>query len=135
MKKFNFLYQYKRLLLYAFFGVCTTIINVAIYNIFYNKFKAANIASTIIAWAAAIIFAFITNKLFVFSSRSFAWGKLRYELLAFLTCRLLTGILDVAIMIAAVDVMNWNSIIWKFISNIFVIILNYVASRLIIFKK
>ena len=135
MKKKGFLYRYKDLVLYTFFGVCTTIINVAIYNVFYNKFKVTNIASTIIAWVAAIIFAFITNKIFVFSSKSFNWEKLRYELFTFLACRLLTGFLDVAIMIVAVDVMNGDSITWKAISNVFVIILNYVASRLVIFKK
>ncbi len=135
MKKIaNLLSKYKNLILYAFFGVCTTAVNVVTYNIIYNRLQISNVISTIIAWVVAVIFAFITNKLFVFDSKSFVWSKLRYELVTFLTCRILTGVLDVGIMFVAVDFMNWNGTVWKIISNVLVIILNYVASKLVIFK-
>lgn len=126
--------KYKSVLLYVFFGIWTTVVNVISYDVFYNRFQISNLFSTIIAWVAAVIFAFITNKVFVFNSKSFEWKKLQYELFTFVTCRLLTGILDIGIMLVAVDLMHWNGTIWKLISNVFVIILNYVASKLVIFK-
>lgn len=136
MKKLEGLVRkYKSILLYVFFGIWTTAVNVIFYDVFYNRFRVSNIFSTIIAWVAAVMFAFITNKLFVFNSKSFGWKTLKYELFTFVTCRLLTGILDMGIMIVSVDLMHGNGTIWKLISNIFVVILNYVASKLVIFKR
>ena len=131
----NLVQKYRSILSYAFFGLCTTVVNVIVYDVLYNRLQVSNIVSTIIAWVIAVIFAFITNKVFVFDSKSFEWKKLRYELITFLSCRLLTGILDIGIMFVAVDLMSWNGVFWKIISNILVIILNYAASKLVIFKK
>ena len=127
--------QYKGMLLYIIFGLSTTAVNMIAYDITYNRLDISNLVSTVIAWAFAVVFAFITNKIFVFDSKSFEWSILRNELITFFTCRLLTGFLDVAIMFVAVDLMNWNGMLWKIISNIIVIILNYIASKLVIFKK
>lgn len=93
-----------------------------------------NVPSTIIAWVLAVAFAFITNKLWVFESRSFDGMTLKHEIPTFLGARIGTGLLDVGIMYLAVDVMNWNSTVWKLISNVIVIILNYIASKLVIFR-
>ena len=71
----------------------------------------------------------------MFDSKSFDGKTLKHEIPTFFGARVATGILDVVIMYLAVDVMSWNSTIWKLISNIIVIILNYVASKLFIFKK
>ena len=73
--------------------------------------------------------------MWVFDSGSFDWKILAHEIPTFFGSRLVTGFLDVVIMLLAVDIMAWNSMIWKTISNVIVIILNYVASRFIIFKK
>ena len=94
-----------------------------------------NVPSTCIAWILSVLFAYLTNKVYVFQSKSFKKEVLLREGLQFFGCRLLTGILDVAIMFVAVDLLHWNGLVWKVISNILVIILNYVASKLLIFKK
>ena len=125
----------KGLISYVFFGVCTTVINVVIYNILYYRLLVSNVNSTIFAWIIAVLFAFITNKLFVFESMSFAIKVLVYELLSFFGCRLVTGILDLVLMYIAVDCLSQNAMLWKIVSNILVIIINYVASKLVIFKK
>ena len=125
--------KYKSFISYAFFGVCTTIVNLASYRIFYGGLNVPNVASTVIAWLLAVFFAFVTNKLFVFDSKSLAAKTVAAELVKFLACRIATGVLDVAIMYVAVDRMKWNSLVWKLISNIVVIILNYIASKLVIF--
>ena len=125
----------KALVMYVFFGICTTLVNWGAYYLCYNIIKLPNVIATIIAWALAVAFAFITNKLWVFDSHSFATEKLIYEIWTFTASRLVTGALDVAIMYLAVDIFNRNSTIWKLLSNIIVIILNYVLSKLIVFKK
>ena len=87
------------------------------------------------AWIVAVSFAFVTNKLFVFDSKSFDKKVLLHEISSFFGCRVATGVLDIAIMYIAIDILNLNALFWKFVSNILVIIANYIASKLIIFKK
>ena len=127
--------KYKSFILYAIFGVFTTLVNIGVYYGLYDLLHIANVTSTVVAWFLAIVFAFIVNKLFVFESISWRKDVLWQEALNFLVCRLLTGLLDVGIMYVAVDLLSWNSVFWKLISNILVIILNYVANKSIIFRK
>ena len=125
----------KQLVLYGIFGVLTTVVNMLSYNVSYSLLGIPNVPSTIIAWVLAVAFAFITNKIWVFSSKSFDRKTLRHEILSFLGARIGTGLIDLLIMYIAVDVLKWNPILWKLISNVIVIILNYIASRLVIFRK
>ncbi|MCI8661472.1 MAG: GtrA family protein [Lachnospiraceae bacterium] len=129
------LIRYKSFIMYAVFGVFTTLVNMLSYYLCFNTIGISNVPSTIIAWILAVVFAFITNKLWVFESKSFDSKILKREIPAFFGARIVTGILDVVIMYIAVDVMFWNSTVWKMISNIFIIIINYIASKLIIFQK
>ena len=131
----GFALKHKDIVLYGIFGVLTTLINIVAYIVCFNVFSISNVPSTIIAWIIAVIFAFITNKLWVFDSKNFDRRTLAHEIPTFFGARIATGVLDVLIMYLTVDVMNWNSTIWKLISNVIVIVLNYVASKLIIFKK
>lgn len=127
--------NYKSIVLYLIFGALTTLVNVAVYYLCYNIAQIGNVASVIIAWVLSVAFAYITNKLFVFESRSFEKSVFIPEVLSFVGCRVLTGALDVAIMYIAVDLLSGNSLIWKVLSNIIVIILNFIASKILIFKK
>lgn len=124
--------RYKMPILYLIFGGLTTLINVVIYFICYDISGLSNVLSNIIAWIIAVIFAFITNKIYVFESKS---KSIFYELTTFLACRLGTGLLDLGIMYFTVDILKWNGLLMKIISNIIVIVLNFVFSKLIIFKK
>jgi len=127
--------KYREVILYLFFGGCTTLINIVVYALLYRGLQMANVPSTILAWLVSVIFAFLTNRSFVFESKETELrGRLR-ELLSFFGCRILTGILDVLIMALAVDMMGWNGLIWKIISNVIVIVLNYIASKFFIFRK
>ena len=125
----------KQLLLYLFFGICTTAINTICYWLLYDALTLSNIVSTILAWLAAVLFAFVTNKVFVFESKRTNTTDRINEVISFFGCRLLTGILDVAIMAFAVDMLQWNGLLWKLISNIIVTIINYIASKYFIFRK
>lgn len=136
MTKLKALYvQYKSPILYLFFGGCTTLINIGVYELLYQAIHVFNAISTAAAWLAAVIFAFITNKLFVFESRHTSAKESVREAISFFGCRAATGILDLVIMVLAVDLLHWNSLLWKIISNVLVILINYVASKWLIFKK
>ncbi len=121
--------------MYGIFGVLTTVINLAAYYVLYNILSWSNLGSTALAWLVAVIFAFITNKIWVFDSRSMEWKVVLHELISFFACRLATGAFDMIVMYVAVDVMAWNEMVWKLLSNVIVIILNFIASKLVIFKN
>lgn len=91
--------------------------------------------STIIAWMAAVLFAYITNRKWVFKSEAQGGREIFREIGSFFLCRLATGIVDWLCMFICVDNLAWNDVIVKFGANILVIILNYVASKLLIFRK
>lgn len=136
MKKLStYCIKYKAILLYLVFGILTTILNMVSYYYFYHQLGFNNIFSTASAWFIAVLFAFVTNKYFVFESKHNNLNRSIYEGILFFLCRLMSGFIDVSIMLIAVDCMGLNSMIWKFISNIVVTVINYVASKLYIFKK
>lgn len=127
--------KYRSFVWYAIFGVFTTIVNIVTYNLCYYNVGLGNMFSNIIAWILAVFFAYITNKIWVFESKSWKWEMLCREISAFVSCRLATGILDLVIMYFGVDMMHWNALVMKSVSNVLVIILNYVFSKLLIFRK
>lgn len=127
--------RYKHMLAYVFFGVCTTAVNVFVYFLCARLMGLNTAWSTILAWFFAVLFAFLTNKSLVFGSKSWERSLLIRELSAFYLCRLATGVIDLATMLLTVDVLGWNDMLMKCVSNVIVIVLNYVASRFIIFRK
>ena len=126
--------KYKSYILYVVFGAGTTLVNFASYYLFYNVLGLPNVPSVVISQLLAISFAFITNKIWVFESKSFDGKTLAHEIPTFFGARLATLLLDVLIMYLAVDVFHFNSTLWKLISNVIIIILNYIASKLFIFR-
>ena len=131
----NMLLKYKSIILYAFFGGLTTIVNIATYYISAHLIHLDTVISTCIAWIAGVLFAYITNRKYVFESDKTGVEAVLKEIVSFFSCRLATGAVDVAIMYIFVDVLHWNDMAIKVFSNVVVIILNYVASKLIIFRK
>ena len=127
--------KYEGVLLYLIFGVLTTLVNFFVYHICYTKLHLPNLVSNTIAWIISVIFAFITNKVWVFKSKSFQFSKLVLELSTFVMARITTGFLDTAIMFVGVDVLKRNWIIAKVVSSVVVVILNYIFSKLFIFRK
>ena len=127
--------QYRRLIVYVFYGGLAALLNIVCYWLLYEKVHLGNTPSTVLAFLAAVVFAFFTNKLLVFESRDTHGADFWREALSFFACRIFTGALDVLIMYLAVDLMAWNGVLWKIISNVVITILNYVASRFFIFKK
>lgn len=127
--------KYRSFIAYAVFGVFTTLVNIVTYNICYVQMGMDNTLSNVISWVFAVTFAYLTNKVWVFDSRSWDWSVLIKEVPAFISCRLATGIMDLVIMFVSVDLIKADAMIMKILSNILVIILNYIFSKLVIFKK
>ena len=126
--------KYKEGLLYLFFGGCTTLINIISFIIF-RQFKLSVDVSNIIAWLIAVIFAFITNKLFVFDSKNTDRKTVMKETISFLIARVISLGIDTGLLHLMIDFMKIHEVIAKVISNIVVIIVNYIFSKLFIFKK
>lgn len=127
--------KYKSIIMYLIFGVLTTVVNVVTYYISAHIFSVNTVASSVIAWFAAVLFAYITNRKWVFNSRQTGFKNILFEISRFFLCRFATGVVDWVIMYVFVDLLSFNDIIIKISANIIVIILNYVASLLIIFRK
>ena len=120
---------------YLIFGVLTTIINIIIYSICFYLLKINNLTSNVIAWILAVIFAYITNRKYVFDSKANTNKDIIKEIARFFASRLITLGVDELIMYVTVDNWSWNALLMKILSNIIVIILNFVFSKLIVFKK
>lgn len=121
-------------ILYAIFGVLTTIVNIVVYFVMAHYVQLTVIISTVIAWILAVLFAYVTNRKWVFHSEAKTNKSVLREMSSFFSCRLATGIIDWGCMLVFVDLMHLNDMLIKMLANIVVIILNYAASKLLIFK-
>ena len=133
--------EHKEGMRYLVFGVLSTLVNIVTAGITYYLLFASlpeevkvNL-STIIAIIAAWIFAYVTNKLYVFDSKTEGVKELLKEIFSFLSCRTVTAIVEIVLMNIFVTSLHFNYMLMKIITNIIVIILNFVFSKLIIFKK
>lgn len=120
---------------YLFFGVLTTIVNYLVYLPVYNLLGFSAAVSNGIAWVVAVAFAYLTNKPFVFKSNDWSRETVVPELTKFVGCRVASGLAETAILFLAVDLIGWNGNIWKLVTNILVVIMNYFGSKLLVFKK
>ncbi len=127
--------KYKETILYLVFGGLTTLINIVTYWLLTKPLGIDFMVSNAIAWAVSVLFAFVTNKLFVFESKGLNAALVVKELVLFVGARLFSGALDMGIMYLFIDILHFNDLLIKVLSNVIVIIVNYVLSKLIIFKK
>lgn len=123
------------ILSYLFFGVMTTVVNYAVYLPLYNWLHLSATVSNAIAWVVAVAFAFLTNKPFVFGSHDWSAKVVLPELTKFVGCRVGSGLAETAIIFVAVDLLQGNGNLWKLLTSILVVILNYIGSKLFVFKS
>lgn len=125
--------KYKALILYGIFGVTTTIINVVSYALL--LFIGINVQIAVaVSWLLAVIVAYFTNRVWVFNSGAVTKLELLREFISFMLARLATLVVEMVIIWFGVQLLNQDPIVWKIIDNIVVIILNYIISKLIVFK-
>ena len=127
--------KYWDIVSYLFFGVLTTVVNYLIYLPVFNFCGLSAAVSNMIAWVGAVAFAYLTNKPFVFQSHDWSAKTVIPELTKFVSCRLASGVMETLILLLTVDCLHWNGNIWKLVTQVLVVIVNYVGSMLLIFRK
>ncbi len=128
-------HKYYDVITYLVFGVLTTVVNYIIYLPCYNLLHLSASVSNMVAWVVAVAFAFLTNKPFVFRSHDWSAKVVFPELTKFIGCRVGSGLLETGILFVAVDLLHWNGNVWKLVTSVLVVILNYVGSKLLVFTK
>lgn len=138
MKKIIELYKkYQEIINYLIVGVLTTVVSLVTYYVcvltVFNPEDALELQiANITSWVCAVLFAYITNKIFVFKSKN---KNILKEILSFVSARVLTLILDMLIMFVMVTSLGINDKISKLVVQVVVTILNYVFSKIFVFKK
>ena len=127
--------KYWDVLSYLFFGVLTTVVNYLIYLPCYNMLHLSASISNAIAWVVAVAFAYLTNKPWVFKSHDWSRQTVIPELTKFVGCRVGSGALETGIIFLTVDLLCWNGNIMKLVTSVLVVILNYIGSKLLVFRK
>ena len=145
----NLIIKYKELIIYGIFGVGTTVVNFASYKLF-NIILGDDLylVSNVIAWFICIIFAFVTNKIFVFKSKSWSLETLLKEGSSFFASRIASFVIEEAGLFALVDIVGMKDMTFdltiitisgdmvaKIIIGVIVVILNYIFSKFVIFRK
>ena len=120
---------------YIITGFSTTGINYAVYALMYYVIKLPNVPSTVIAWICSVTFAFFTYKLFVFKSKSMEARTVLKEAAGFVGGRLGSGAVDVGIMYLGVDLLHLFPMFVKVCSTAVTMVINYLVSKFLIFKK
>ena len=133
MKKL--LQKYGDIISYLFFGGLTTVVSLSLYWIGGHLLNWSATASNVLSWIGAVAFAFLTNKPFVFKSYDWSWKVTWLELTKFLGCRIGSGVLETVVIFVTVDLLLWNDMIMKIIMQVTVVILNYIGSKLLVFRK
>ena len=125
------LLKYKEVIMYLIFGILTTVVNIVVYYMMADMLQVHYMISNIVAWFLSVLFAYITNRKYVFESMS---NEIIKEMVSFFGARLATGIMDMAFMWIFVGLGLLPDFVAKVITNVFVIIANYILSKLVVFK-
>ena len=134
--------RYREPLLYLIFGGLTTLVDWAISFLLYHTWSGAIDetgalihGANLIAWAAAVLFAYVTNRIWVFQSKRRGLLPILCELGAFAGGRVMTLLLQEAFFLVFFDILAWNEYAVKLIAAVLVVIGNYFISKLLVFRK
>ncbi|MBQ1843330.1 MAG: GtrA family protein [Lachnospiraceae bacterium] len=125
--------KYRDVIPYLVFGILTTIVNIVAYWLCAHPLHLGIMVSTVIAWVLSVLFAYVTNRKWVFHSEAAGVAIIR-EILSFYGARLATGLLDMLFMFIFADRLGLNDTVIKICSNVVVVILNYIFSKFLIFR-
>ncbi|MGM0217620.1 GtrA family protein [Enterococcus sp. AZ126] len=128
-------HKYKEVISYLVFGVATTIVNIVIFFICKDVLEIDYKISNAIGWFLSVLFAFFTNKYFVFASSHEDISSFVREMLLFYWYRILSFVVDMALMILMIEWMHISDFWAKMVTQVAVVVLNYFFSKFFIFKK
>jgi len=129
--------KHREVLLYLIFGVLCTLVNIAAYFVMRRLLPESGLrmaAANTMAWIIAVLFAYSTNRAFVFQSKT-KNGEAVREFFSFVAARVFSLVLEMGILYGGVLCLHWDEMVVKVIGNIVVIVVNYLLSKLIIFKR
>ena len=127
--------QYYDVISYLFFGVLTTAVDYAVSFVCHYGLQLSPTVSTVIAWAAAVVFAYLTNKSWVFQSQDWSLKVIAPEFAKFVGSCVLSGVLVAGCIKVTVEILGWNFVFMKVVTSVINIILNYIASKLLVFRN
>lgn len=127
--------KYKEIINYLIFGGLTTLVSIGTYALFTKLFNIDYLVSNVLSWIIAVLFAFITNKLFVFESKSKDKKQVSKEMINFFFFRVVSLGIEMVIMYVFVDLLSINDLITKVIAQVIVILSNYIFSKVFVFKN
>lgn len=127
--------KYREIIMYIFIGVCTTLVNLITYTVMYKLLDFSINISNITSIAVAIIFAYFTNKIFVFDSKDNTFKTLFSEGIKFISARLFTMLIEVYGVYLLVVINGEDEFLGKIKVQVIILVLNYVMSKFIVFKK
>ena len=144
----RFYIKNKSVLLYLFFGGLTTLVSILTFwlaelfirsdfnvSIFGSMYSTKVVLSNAISWICAVLFAFFTNRIWVFNSPTDSWTGFFKQMAAFFGGRFATFLLETVILVVFVSILNFNEMLMKIIAQLVVLVSNYVISKLIVFRK
>lgn len=131
----TFYLKHKEMLLYLFFGGLTFLISVASFAAFNLSMKINELIANVLSWIIAVLFAFFTNRIWVFSSPTNTIAVFLKQMLYFFSGRVVTLILEEVILYIFITKFRFSSIFIKIIAQVAVIVANYVISKLFVFKE
>ena len=124
--------KYKEIILYLFFGALTTLVNIASYAVCAHLLKLGWEVSNVIAFVLSVLFAYVTNRRYIFESKK---QNVIKEIALFFFFRILSLGIDMVCMYLILDVIEMQDLIAKIAVQVIVIVLNYLFSKLIVFAK
>lgn len=127
--------KYKELILYVFFGGLTTLVNWGSYGLLADVVHVPYLWATAAAQILSILFAYVTNRIWVFESKVRGARGVLLEVAKFFGCRGASFFLDLGCMYVGVDLLHIDDMLMKLLSNVIVVIVNYVLSKLFVFRK
>ena len=141
--------KYREIIMYLIFGVLTTVVNFAVYYVmphdenpwftlpvFKRELDVSEwLIANIVAWIAAVIFAFVVNKIFVFEDKNNSFKAVMKQIWQFVSVRILSFFLETLLMWVLIDLVHMSTGIAKIPVAVLTVVINYVASKLFIFRK
>lgn len=127
--------QYREMIMYIIMGIFTTAVNISSFYILVEILDTDYKTATVIAWILSVLFAYITNKIYVFQQKTSDMRSLMRELTTFFSVRLLSLGIDLGMMILLVSQFHTNETLAKILDNVVIVAVNYIASKWLVFKK
>lgn len=134
LKKIWDKFMNREVISYLIFGVLTTLVNWVVYGMMVRTGVDYRIA-TAAAWVVSVLFAFVVNKIFVFQSYDLHFACVMKEVTSFTACRVASGVMEMVLMVIMVSWLNMDEYVSKVLVSIVVVVVNYVFSKLFIFRK